>query len=123
MIQVSAGMMGVLLALALAVLCFLLLGGVAGGYLLVALLPFCAGLGGYVSGRWSGLPQRVPGLEIGLLLFAAELGLGWGYYHDLFALVHPGLALLQGIAAVTGGLMGMVYARRSTQLQTVGVEA
>lgn len=122
MVQVSPGMMGVLLALALAALCLMVLGGVAGG-LLVALLPLCAALGGYVSGRWTGEPQRAPGLEIGLLLFAAELGLGWGFYHDLFALTSPGLALIQGVAAVTGGLMGMVHARRSTQLQTVGVEA
>jgi hypothetical protein len=79
----------------------------------IALLPLWAMAGGFMAGRWGLRPAPVPGFAVGLLLTATQIGLASGYVPELRAYIEPGLTLLQIIAAITGGLIGTLLARRA----------
>jgi hypothetical protein len=46
---------------------------------------------------------------------ATQIGLATGYRPELRAYIEPTLMLLQIIAAITGGMIGMLQARRASQ--------
>ena len=80
----------------------------------IALLPLWALLGGFVAGRWS-VRAPVPGLAVGMMLCAVQIGLAFGYLPDLRAHVEPALLMLQIMASMSGGLAGVVAARHASQ--------
>jgi hypothetical protein len=82
-----------------------------------ALLPLWAAAGGFVAGRWGAWPAPVPGFAVGLLVVATQIGLATGYRPELRAYIEPSLALLQISAAITGGMLGTLQARRASQPQ------
>jgi hypothetical protein len=82
----------------------------------IALLPLWAAAGGFVAGRWGAWPALVPGFAVGLLVVATQIGLATGYLPELRAYVDPSLLLLQLIAAITGGMIGTLQARRAEQI-------
>jgi hypothetical protein len=84
----------------------------------IALVPLWAAAGGFVASRWGLRPPPVPGFAVGLLVVATQIGLASGYAPELRAYLEPGLTLLQVIAAITGGLIGTLLARRANQPQT-----
>jgi len=55
---------------------------------------------------------------VGLLVVATQIGLATGQVYELRAYMEPSLLLLQVIAAITGGMVGALLARRANQLQT-----
>ena len=82
----------------------------------IALLPLWAVAGGFVAGRWGAWPAPVPGFAVGLLIVATQIGLATGYLPDLRTYIEPSLILLQLIAAITGGMIGTLQARRASQI-------
>lgn len=117
MMRIPAALFGLGLALVLGALAWL--GGRTLGRpeLAPALLPLCAALGGYVAGRWEERTPQVPGFSVGLLAVAVRMGLALGLGLDLLAFVLPTGALLEVIAATTGGMLGALGARRAAQLR------
>ena len=81
----------------------------------IALLPLWALLGGFAAGRWGERPPPVPGLAVGLMLCAVQIGLAFGYLPALRAHVEPALLMLQVMASMSGGMAGVVAARRANQ--------
>ena len=71
--------------------------------------------GGFVAGRWGAWPALVPGFAVGLLVVATQIGLATGYLPELRAYIDPSLMLLQVIAAICGGIIGTLQARRASQ--------
>jgi uncharacterized membrane protein YfcA len=57
----------------------------------------------------------VPGFAVGLLVVATQIGLSTGHLAELRAYIEPHLLLLQVIAAITGGMIGTLLARRASQ--------
>jgi hypothetical protein len=84
----------------------------------IALLPLWAAAGGFVAGRWGAWPAPVPGFAVGLLVVATQIGLATGQLPELRAYIEPSLMLLQVIAAITGGMIGTLLARRASQPET-----
>ena len=84
----------------------------------IALLPLWAAAGGFVASRWGLRPPPVPGFAVGLLVVATQIGVASGYAPELRVYLEPGLTLLQVIAAITGGMIGTLLARRANQPQT-----
>ena len=84
----------------------------------LGLLPLWAAAGGFVAGRWGAWPALVPGFAVGLLIVATQIGLATGYLPELRAYIEPSLLLLQVIAAITGGMIGTLQARRAGQPKT-----
>lgn len=115
MIRVPAVLVGLMCAYGLSAVAFMLAMIVGDGRALIVLLPVIASIGGFIDGRWSVQPSPVPGLAIGILILAARLGLGLGMHDNLLQYIDPIVAMLELIAAVTGGLMGTVVTRRLTQ--------
>ena len=60
----------------------------------------------------------MPGCTVGLLVVATQIGLATGYLPELRAYIEPSLLLLQIIAAITGGMIGTLQARRVSQPET-----
>ena len=117
-VRIPATLVGLALALALNAGTFMLTGMPAVANLSIALLPLWAACGGFVAGRWSIRPAPVPGFAVGLLVVATQIGLAAGYAPELAASIEPGLTLLQVIAAITGGMIGTLLARRAGQPET-----
>lgn len=111
-VRIPATLVGLALALALNAGTFLLMRMLWPTDLAIALLPLWAGCGGFVAGRWSSRPAPVPGFAVGLIVLATQIGLAAGYLPELGVYIEPGLTLLQVIAAITGGLIGTLRARR-----------
>ena len=114
MIRVPAVLVGVICAGVLTALAFLVAARLGDRQMLVVALPMIASAGGFIAGRWAARPAPVPGLAVAMIMLAVRLGLGLGLYDTLFGLVDPGVALLELIAAITGGLMGTMIVRRLT---------
>jgi hypothetical protein len=108
-------MVGLALALALDAGTFLLTRMLSPTDLAIALLPLWAACGGLVAGRWNSRPAPVPGFAVGLIVVATQIGLAAGYLPELGVYIEPGLTLLQVIAAITGGLIGTLLARRADE--------
>lgn len=115
MIRVPAVLVGVVCAGVLTILAFLVATWLGNRQMLVIALPMIAGTGGFIAGRWAAKPAPVPGLAVAIITLAVRLGLGLSLYDALFGLVDPGVALLELIAAITGGLMGTMIVRRLAQ--------
>ena len=115
MIRVPAVLVGLICAYGLAIVAVIAARLLSDDRLLIAALPIIAGFGGFIDGRWSGRPAPVPGLAVGILILAARMGLGLGMHDDLAFYIDPIVAMLELIAAVTGGLMGTIIVRRQTQ--------
>lgn len=79
----------------------------------IVLLPLWAALGGTVAARWAGRTAPAPGLAVGVMLVACQLGAAFGPYPAIQPLIDPRLLLLQLIAALGGGMIGMVLVRRA----------
>jgi hypothetical protein len=116
-IRIPVALVGLALALALGALATLAARALARPELGPALLPLCAAFGGYVAGRCSLRLPQVPGFSVGLLAVAVRMGLALGMGLDLLAFVMPIGALLEIIAAITGGMIGALAARRAAQMQ------
>ena len=116
-VRIPATLVGLALALALNAGTFMLARMLWPTDLAIALLPLWAGCGGFVAGRWSSRPAPVPGFAVGLIVVATQIGLTAGYLPDLSAYIEPGLTLLQVIAAITGGMIGTLLARRAAEPQ------
>jgi hypothetical protein len=84
-------------------------------WLLIVLLPINAAVGGVIGGRWAMRPAPAPGFAIGLLSVAVQMGLGMRAGGSILTFITIDEALLQIIAAITGGLIGTVLARRAGQ--------
>jgi hypothetical protein len=114
-------MVALALALALDAGTFTLTGTLVFARVPLGLLPLWAAAGGFVAGRWGAWPAPVPGFTVGLLVVATQIGLATGRLPDLRLYIEPGMMLLQIIAAITGGMLGTLLARRASQME-VGVE-
>jgi hypothetical protein len=115
MVRIPAILVGLAFALGLGCATFMLSWRFAIPQLPTALLPVWTALGGMVAGRWAQRPPPVPGFAIGLLVVAVEIGVGLGLAGNLLLFVDPRLALLQVIAAISGGMLGTLLARRLEQ--------
>jgi hypothetical protein len=115
MVRIPATLAALALTLALNGGTFMLARMWAGANIAIALLPLWAACGGYVAGRWAARPAPAPGFAVGMLVVATQIGLASGYAPELSAYIEPGLTLLQIIAAITGGMIGTLLARRASQ--------
>jgi hypothetical protein len=120
-VRIPATLAALALALALDAGTLILAGTLVFARVLIALLPLWAAAGGFVVGRWGARPAPVPGFAVGLLIVATQIGLATGPLPELRAYIEPSQLLLQVIAAITGGMIGTLQARRASQIET-GVE-
>jgi hypothetical protein len=116
-VRIPATLVALALVLVLNAGTFMLAGMFVFANVLLALLPLWAAAGGFVAGRWGAWPAPVPGFAVGLLVVATQIGLATGYRPELRAYIEPSLMLLQIIAAITGGMIGTLQARRASQPQ------
>jgi hypothetical protein len=116
-VRIPATLVALALALALNAGTFMLTGTLIFARVPIALLPLWAAAGGFVAGRWGAWPAPVPGFAVGLLVVATQIGLATGQLPELRAYIEPSLMLLQVIAAITGGMIGILLARRASQPQ------
>ena len=114
-VRIPATVVALALALALDAGTWMLTGTFVFARAPLALLPLWASVGGFVAGRWGAWPAPVPGFAVGLLVVATQIGLATGYLPDLRAYIEPSLMILQVIAAITGGMIGTLQARRASQ--------
>ena len=114
-VRIPATLVALALALALDAGTYMLTGTLVFASVPLALLPLWAAAGGFVAGRWGAWPAPVPGFTVGLLVVATQIGLATGQMLELRAYIEPSLMLLQGIAAITGGMIGTLLARRASQ--------
>lgn len=114
-VRIPATLVALALALVLNAGTFMLAGTLVFSRMPIALLPLWAAAAGFVAGRWGAWPAPVPGFAVGLLIVATQIGLAIGQLPELRAYIDPSLMLLQVIAAITGGLIGTLQARRATQ--------
>jgi hypothetical protein len=114
-VRIPATLVGLALALALNAGTFILAGTFVFASVPIALLPLWAAVGGFVAGRWGAWPAPVPGFAVGLLVVATQIGLAIEQLPELRAYIEPSLLLLQVIAAITGGMIGALHARRASQ--------
>jgi len=117
-VRIPATLVGLALALALNAGTFILTRILSPTHLSIALLPLWAACGGFVAGRWNTRPAPVPGFAVGLLVVAVQIGLAAGYAPELAGYIEPALTLLQVIAAITGGMIGTLLARRAGEPET-----
>jgi len=117
MVRIPATLVALALVLALDAGTFMLTDMRLFANMPLALLPIWAAAGGFVAGRWGAWPVPVPGFTVGLLIVATQIGLATGYLPELRAYIEPSLLLLQLIAAITGGMIGTVLARRASQIE------
>ena len=120
-VRIPATLLALALALALDAGTYMLTGTLVFASVPIALLPLWAAAGGFVAGRWGAWPAPVPGFAVGLLVVATQIGLATGQLPELRAYIEPSLILLQIIAAITGGMIGTLQARRASQPEA-GVE-
>jgi hypothetical protein len=118
LVRIPATLVALALAMMLNAGTFMLTGTLVFARVPIALLPLWAVAGGFVAGRWGAWPAPVPGFAVGLLLVATQIGLATGHLPELRAYIEPSLMLLQVIAAITGGMIGALLARRASQLET-----
>ena len=116
-VRIPATLVALALALALNAGTFMLEGTDVFAHVPLGLLPLWAAAGGFVAGRWGAWAAPVPGFTVGLLVVATQIGLATGSIHELRAYIEPNLLLLQVIAAITGGMIGTLQARRATRPQ------
>ncbi|MEO7909272.1 MAG: hypothetical protein ABIV47_06445 [Roseiflexaceae bacterium] len=114
-VRIPATLVALALALALDAGTFMLTGTLVFASVPLALLPLWTAFGGFVAGRWGAWPAPVPGFTVGLLVVATQIGLASGAQPELRAYIEPSLMLLQVIAAITGGMIGALLARRASQ--------
>ena len=112
-VRIPATLMALTLALALDAGTWMFTGTLVFARMPIGLLPLWAAAGGFVAGRWGAWPALVPGFAVGLLVVATQIGLATGYLPELRAYIDPSLMLLQVIAAITGGMIGTLQARRA----------
>ena len=117
-VRIPATLVALALALALNAGTYILTGTFVFARVPLGLLPLWAAAGGFVAGRWGAWPALVPGFAVGLLLVATQIGLATGYLPALRAYIDPSLMLLQVIAAICGGMIGTLQARRASQPET-----
>jgi hypothetical protein len=116
MVRIPATLVGLVAALALSAGTFALAELADLARLPIALLPLWAGLGGLIAGRWQLRTPPVPGFDIGMLLVASQIGAALGAYPDIGAFIQPQLLIIQVIAAISGGMIGTLLARRAGQV-------
>ena len=116
-VRIPATLVALALVLGLDAGMYMLAGNLVFATVSLALLPLWAAAGGFVAGRWGAWPVPVPGFTVGLLIVAIQIGLATGYLPELRAYIEPSLLLLQLIAAITGGMIGTVLARRASQIE------
>src|SRR3954451_21420145 len=116
-VRIPATLVALALALALDAGTYRLTGTLVFATVPLALLPLWAAVGGFVAGRWGAWPAPVPGFAVGLMIVATQLGLAIGQLSELRIYIEPSLMLLQLIAAITGGMIGTLQARRAIHLQ------
>jgi hypothetical protein len=114
-VRIPATLVALALALSLNAGTFMLARTLAFANIVIALLPLWAAAGGFVAGRWGAWPAQVPGFAVGLLIAATQIGLAAGYLPELREYIEPTLTLIQIIAAITGGMIGTLLARRANQ--------
>src|SRR5881227_1242925 len=114
-VRIPATLVALALALALDAGTWMFTGTLVFARVPLGLLPLWAAVGGFVAGRWGAWPALVPGFAVGLLVIATQIGLATGYLPELRAYIDPSLMLLQVIAAITGGIIGTLQARRASQ--------
>jgi hypothetical protein len=117
-VRIPATLVALALALALDAGTFMLTGSLVFTSVPIALLPLWAAAGGFVAGRWGAWPAPVPGFTVGLMVVATQIGLATGQLLELHTYIEPSLILLQIIAAITGGMIGTLLARRASLPKT-----
>jgi len=115
MVRIPATLVALALALVLDAGTYRMTGTLVFVSVPIALLPLWAGVGGFVAGRWGAWPAPVPGFTVGLMIIATQIGLATGLLPALRAYMEPSLMILQIIAAITGGMIGTLLARRVSQ--------
>jgi hypothetical protein len=113
MVRVPSSLVGLLLALALNALVFVMARVARQPELLTTLLPLCAFAAGLLAARWGNGTSQLPGFGVGLLTLATRIGLALGLGLDLLAFTPPALALLELLAAQVGAMLGTIGARRA----------
>jgi hypothetical protein len=116
MVRIPATLVALAAALALSAGTFALAELTQLAQLPIALLPIWAGLGGLIAGRWQLRTPPVPGFDVGMLLVASQIGAALGAYPEIGAFIRPQLLIIQVIAAISGGMVGTVMARRAGQV-------
>ena len=116
MVRVPAVLIGLIVAYGLGAVSFVIAGMLQDSRVLVVALPLIAWAGGFVAGRFAQRPAPVPGMAIGLMVLALRAGIGLGGFNDILLLINPAVALLELIAAITGGLMGTMLMRRTNRV-------
>lgn len=114
MIRVPAVLVGLVCACVLAICAFWAAQVQHDGRMLAASLPLITWLAGFIGSRWSLRPAPIPGLAIGVLALAIRAGLGIGVHDDMLFYIEPTVALLELIAAISGGVVGTLLARRAS---------
>jgi len=114
-VRIPATLVALALVLGLDAGMYMLIGWLVFASVPLALLPLWAAAGGFVAGRWGAWPAPVPGFMVGLLVVATQIGLATGQLPELRRYIEPSLLLLQVIAAITGGMIGTLLARRVNQ--------
>jgi hypothetical protein len=117
-VRIPATLVALALALVLNAGTFILAGTLVFAQLPIALLPLWAAVAGFVAGRWGAWPAPVPGFAVGLLIVATQIGLATARLPELRVYIELSLMLLQVFAAITGGTIGTLQARRATQPET-----
>src|SRR5512145_1844311 len=82
------------------------------------LLPLWTAIGGFVATRWALHPPQVPGLTVGLISIAVQIGLGLGIGNIILRIVEPRLIMLELLAALSGGLVGSLLSSQGEQIVT-----
>jgi len=113
MVRVPAVLVGLIVAYGLAAAIFAIAGVLQDSRVLVVALPLISWAGGFVAGRLAQRPAPVPGMAIGVMALALRAGIGLGGFNDMLLLIDPAVALLELIAAITGGLMGTMIVRQT----------
>ena len=116
-VRIPATLVALALALGLDAGMYMLAGSLVFANVPLALLPLWAAAGGFVAGRWGAWPAPVPGFMVGLLVVATQIGLATGQLPELRGYIEPSLLMLQVIAAITGGMIGTLLARRVGQTE------
>jgi hypothetical protein len=114
-VRIPMALLALGLALALDAGTFALAHSVLSDQAPIALLPLWALVAGWLAARWEPRPVPVPGLAVGLLLGAVQIGLAFGAMPQLRAYADAGLIMIQVAAAMSGGLIGAIAARRASR--------
>ena len=117
MIRIPATLVGLGLALILGILSLIVASVLEYYWLLFFLWPLCTAIGGFVSARLALRIPPVPGLAVGLLSIAFQVGMSIAvnYNNVLQIIFTPWFPILQIIMSIVGGVIGALIVSRTNK--------